>query len=265
MSKNALRRSRQHKVATSSTWNAIVQQAAGNGLTRERIVGAAVAIADKDGLAAVSIRNVAARLDSSAMALYHYVPSKRDLLNLMLDASYADFEWPTEAISDWREALSHFAWESRQCLKQHPWVSLLHAADPEYGPECIRNLESMLASLSQFGLDVRAAIRILGVLFVFVNGFVAAERIEQARPGSKEKRRPSRQHPSFSRAILATGKFPKVARFVEMGAELPDDQAFERALNWILNGIASDIQPRARTYDAPRLKKTPLNFKNRIR
>jgi len=74
---------------------------------------------------------------------------------------------------------------------------------------------------------------------VFVNGFVAAETGQ--RGVSKGQRRSASQ-PRFSRAILATGKFPNVARFVEMGSELPDDQGFERALNWILNGIKADLQ-----------------------
>jgi AcrR family transcriptional regulator len=154
MSKELSKRSRLRPAETYSTWDAIVrQEAAANGLTRKRIVAAAVAIADKEGLGAVSIRKIAAQLDSSAMALYHYVPSKRDLLNLMLDASYSDFEWQAETITGWREALRHFAWESRRLLKEHPWTSPLRAADPEYGPECIRILEGLFASLAQFGLD----------------------------------------------------------------------------------------------------------------
>ena len=64
--------------------------------------------------------------------------------------------------------------------------------------------------------------------------------------GSKKTRQRSANQPRFSRAILATGKFPHVARFVEMGAELPDDDGFERALNWILDGIEADLQHQAR-------------------
>ena len=137
-----------------------------------------MAIADEQGLAAVSIRRIAAQLGSSPMSLYHYVPSKRDLLNLMLDGFNAQFEWPSEKITEWRVALHHFASESRRCLKRHPWASALRASDPEYGPECIRTLESLLTSLSRFGLDTRTATRALGVLFVFVNGFVALETVD---------------------------------------------------------------------------------------
>lgn len=199
-----------------------------------------IALADQYGLEAVSIRRVAAQLGASPMALYHYVPSKRDLLNLILDALNGEFAWPAAGFTDWRSTLIHFARESRRSLKKHPWASTLRAADPEYGPECIRTLESLLTTLSEFGLDMRIATRALGVLFVFVNGFVAAETAQAGIRASKSQRRAASQ-PRFSTAVLATGKFPNVARFVAMGAELPDDDGFERALNWILDGIEADL------------------------
>jgi hypothetical protein len=178
------------------------------------------------------------------MSLYHYVPSKRDLLNLMLDAANADFGWPAKTITDWRGVLWHFAWESRRCLKQHPWVNQLRASDPEYGPESIRILEWLLTSLSRVGLDVRTAIRVIGVLFVFVNGFVANE--SSGSSACKSQGRLVNQ-PSFAEAILATGNYPHVKRFIEMTGEIPDDQGFERALNLILNGVASEIQLHERS------------------
>jgi len=187
------------------------------------------------------------------MSLYHYVPSKRDLLNLMLDAANQDFARPAKTITGWRGVLCHFAWESRRCLKQHPWVNQLRASDPEYGPESIRILEWLLTSLSRVGLDVRTAIRVIGVLFVFVNGFVAAES-SGSSAGKSEGRRPSVNQPTFAKAILATGNYPHVKRFIEMTAEIPDDQGFERALNLILNGVASEIQLHRRSLAAKQRK-----------
>ena len=265
MSKEMSRGSRQQPTRAVSTWDTIVRQETRNGLTRERIVAAGIALADQDGLAAVSIRRIAAQLGSSPMALYYYVPSKRDLLNLILDALNAEFEWPAASFTNWRTTLSHFARESRRCLKLHPWASALRAADPEYGPECIRGLELLLATLYQFGLGTRTATRALGVLFVFVNGFVAAEI---ADPGIRPaKGRPRKAHqPRFSSAVLATGKFPNVARFVAMGAELPDDDSFERALNWILDGIEAelDTQPRNQTAKRKEAHKTSLQRTRKI-
>jgi AcrR family transcriptional regulator len=251
--KPAIQRLGAHRLKSLSTWDAIVLDEEGSGLTRERIVAAGIVIADKEGLARVSIRRIAAQLDSSPMSLYHYVPSKRDLLNLMLDAANADFGWPAKAITDWRGVLCHFAWESRRCLKQHPWVNQLRASDPEYGPESIRILEWLLTSLSKVGLDVRTAIRVIGALFVFVNGFVAAESWGLSASNSGG-RRPSMNQPTFAKAILATGNYPHVKRFIEMTAEIPDDQGFERALNLILNGVASEIQLHERSFAAKRGK-----------
>jgi hypothetical protein len=172
----------------------------------------------------------------------------------MLDAANADFGWPVKTIVDWRGVLCHFARESRRCLKQHPWVNQLRASDPEYGPESIHILEWLLTSLSRVGLDVRTAIRVIGVLFVFVNGFVAAESSGSCAAHRSEGRRPSVNHPNFAKAILATGKYPHVERFIEMTAEDRDDQGFEHALNLILNGIASEIQLHERSLAAKQRK-----------
>ena len=238
-----------------STWDKLLQREARNGLTRERIVAAGVALADRHGLAAVSIRRIAAELQSSPMALYHHISSKRDLLNLMLDALNEECEWNAAGFKSWREVFSHFAREIRHSLKVHPWASALRAAGPEYGPECIRFLESLLTTLSEFGFDVRTATRALGVLFVFVTGFVAAEVAHAGASGSRAKRGAPSQ-PRFSSAVLATGKFPHVARFVAMGAELPDDDSFERALHWILDGIEADLDAQTAKRQAAKQKRS---------
>jgi hypothetical protein len=79
-----------------------------------------------------------------------------------------------------------------------------------------------------------------------VNGFVAAESSGSSASKS-EGRRKSVNQPTFAKAILATGNYPHVKRFIEMTAEIPDDQGFERALNLILNGVASEIQLHRRS------------------
>ncbi|HEX4769981.1 MAG TPA: TetR/AcrR family transcriptional regulator [Bryobacteraceae bacterium] len=253
MSKIKSRPANANPTRASSTWEKLVQPEDRNGLTPERIVAAGIALADQYGLAAVSIRKIAAQLGSSPMALYHYVPSKGDLLNLILNALDAEFKWPADKFTDWRSILTHFARESRRCLKRHPWASALRAADPEYGPACIRTLEVLLNTLSEFGLGMRTAARALGVLFVFVNGFVAAETSETGIRPVKGKRRAVHQ-PRFSRVVLATGNFPNVSRFVEMEAELPDDDGFERGLNWILDGIEADIKTEGQLQTVRRKK-----------
>jgi len=234
--------SKSGKSRISSTWQATIDEGKRNELTRERIVQAGLALADRGGLGAVSIRRIAAELGSSPMALYHHVPSKRDLLNLIHDELSCEMRWAAGGFSDWRSTLGHFAHETRDGFKRHPWAASLRASDIEYGPECIRTLEKLLESLLPFGLDMKIAARALGVLFVFVNGFVAAETANVTRHAKHG--RVAAHQPRFSEAILKTGRFPNTARFVEMGDQLTDDEGFERALNWILDGIEAELHTR---------------------
>lgn len=232
----------------ASTWSSLSRKENENVLTVERIVACAISLADREGLEALSIRRIAADLQSSPMALYHYVPSKRDLLNLMLDGVNAEFKPPRKPVASWRDVLTHFAWESRRCLRSHPWVSTLRTADPEYGPETVRILEWLLTSLLETGLDREIAAKTLGILYVFVNGFVAAELANSGKPAR------------FSKPVLATGKFPNVARFAAEHTEEPDDAGFKRALTWILDGIAAEMKTQTPKRSGKRKTKSKSNL-----
>lgn len=227
---NSVRRATEND---ASTWRSPSRNDQADTLTVERIVAAGISLADREGLESVSVRRIAAVLQSSPMALYHYVPSKRDLLNLMLDAVNAEFKPASKGVTGWRDALTHFAWESRRGLSRHPWVSVLRSANPEYGPESIRILEWLLTSLLDSGLDRKIAARTLGIVYVFVNGFVAAELANSGTPAR------------FSKPVLMTGEFPHVARFVAEHTKESDDIAFKRALTWILDGIAAELEVQA--------------------
>src|SRR6478609_9801246 len=95
-------------------------------LSRERIVVAAVAIADKDGLAEVSLRKVAAKLNVGPMRLYTYTATKEGLLELMVDSIYGEVVGKGPAPGDWRKTLRSIAERMRQAAQKHPWfVDLL--------------------------------------------------------------------------------------------------------------------------------------------
>jgi AcrR family transcriptional regulator len=241
MSKPSVRPAKKPRSPALLTWDAIAWKAPPEGLSRPRIIEAAIRIADKDGLAAVSARRIAAELAcASQMSLYHYVPSMRDLLNLMLDSVSAEFQWPAERITDWRIALSQFAEETRRTLKRHPWATTLRTAHAEYGPEVARVLESILSSLSRFGIDLRTSNRIIWVVWLFVNRFVEFETGAADTPRSKNRRVSGHQF-TCSGAVLASGQFPNVQRLLEMESEPPEEE-FERSLNLILNGVASELE-----------------------
>lgn len=227
------------KKSITSTWDFLVDEPQHNGLSRERIVTIGIGIADSEGLDAVSIRKLASRLNVSAMALYHYVPSKTDLLNLMLDRTYEKTTFEDQIDPNWREILSLFSWQNKRRFESHTWVLNLPSAGRQYGPEAIRTLEWYLDKLALLGLETGFSVRILGLLYNFVIGFVSTEG-ETGRGGS------STGTPIFSPPVLATGRFPHVKRFAELGVEPPTDAAFARALDWLLDGVADEMPETSR-------------------
>lgn len=92
-----------------SIWAPRAEAQSKPALSRESIVRAAIKIANHEGLTALSIRKIASRLGASPMALYHHIPSKQDLFNLMLDETYTWFTFPEGIDLDWRQVLSLFA------------------------------------------------------------------------------------------------------------------------------------------------------------
>jgi AcrR family transcriptional regulator len=118
------------------------------GHSREEIVAAAVAIADADGLAAVSMRAVATRLGTAAASLYRYLDSRADLLNLMSDAVIGELPPPSDPAAGPLDSLVEVAQELRVLFKRHPW--LIEAAQniSDFGPNSLAYFERCLAALA---------------------------------------------------------------------------------------------------------------------
>lgn len=131
-------------------------------LTVEAIVSTALALADEEGLDAVSIRAVAGRVGVSAMSLYTYVPGKPELLDLMVDACYARMPRKPWGAEGWRERLSRVADDNRALLTSRPWLTEVAALSrPPLGPGLMAKYEHELAAFDDSGLpdvDVDAAL-----------------------------------------------------------------------------------------------------------
>jgi AcrR family transcriptional regulator len=120
-------------------------------LDSEEVVDTAIAIADDQGLEAVTLRRIADRLDVTPMALYRHVESKDDLLDRMADRLYADLA-PGEAGEDWWERLADLARATRSVLLAHPWAAPLFAR-PLAGPHSLAVDEALRGSLTQAGFS----------------------------------------------------------------------------------------------------------------
>lgn len=121
-----------------------------------RLVEAAIAIADAEGLAAVSTRRVAEALGVSPMSFYTYIPDKAVLMDLMLDAAAGDESaLPPEAGGprDWREDVRRLAVAQRDWLLRHPWILEVTTHRPGVGPQAIRTYDRMLSVFADLGLD----------------------------------------------------------------------------------------------------------------
>jgi AcrR family transcriptional regulator len=107
------------------------------GLSVDRVVDAAVELADRDGLAAVTVRRVAEALGIAPMSVYTYVPGKAELLDLMLDTVYARMDRADHGDRPWRARVEAVARENLALYRRHPWVAAVSTVRPPLGPGLI--------------------------------------------------------------------------------------------------------------------------------
>ncbi|OPF79247.1 TetR family transcriptional regulator [Streptomyces antioxidans] len=207
-------------------------------LSRERIVRAAIQLADADGLDAVSLRKVATALDVRPMRLYGYIASKEELLDLMVDAAYAEIR----PVGDgWREVLRSLAEATRHAAHEHEWLADLLGGRPQLGPHALATGETVVAALD--GIDVDAIMPVVGAVNAYVIGAVRreiAERRAERATGMDEKRWQASLGPYLKRAF-ATGRFPALATVVRDAAHLDADHTFRMGLDFLLDGIEARI------------------------
>ncbi|ONI86767.1 TetR family transcriptional regulator [Saccharothrix sp. ALI-22-I] len=207
---------------------------AGPGLSVDVIVDAAIAVADGDGMAALSMRAVGERLGRSAMALYTYVPSKAELVDLMYDRVLG--ELPTEYPLDggWRVALRAWAEDARVFFLAHPWVLQVSQARPVLGPNEFAMLEALLRILRGTGLGPSVLRGVVGAVVQFVRG--AAGVIADARRAARETGMTDEEW-WFSRSeVLAEVAVDFASRFplsAAIGAEEPPSVPGEECVPYL--------------------------------
>ncbi|MEW1735440.1 TetR/AcrR family transcriptional regulator [Nocardia beijingensis] len=207
-------------------------------LSRERIVRAAIRLADADGLEAVSLRKVAAALDVGPMRLYGYIATKDELLDLMVDAVYAEIR-PTG--NSRREVLRSVAETTRQAVHQHEWLADLLGGRPQLGPNALARGEAVIAALD--GLDVDIVMPVVTAVDAYVIGAVRreiAERRAERATGMDERQWQAAYGPYLERAF-ATGRYPALATVIRDAAHLDADQTFQTGLDFLLDGIEARI------------------------
>ncbi|MEV6279111.1 TetR/AcrR family transcriptional regulator [Nocardia sp. NPDC051832] len=142
------------------------------GLGRDQIVRAAVDILDAEGMQALSMRKLGAKLGAGATSLYWYVANKDQLLELVLDEVWGMVETPEPDDSSWREVLTTFGYNLRETLYAHPWSTELVGSFPSLGPNAFRLNDRLRRAFTQAGFSGVDIYMASGTVMCFVLGQV---------------------------------------------------------------------------------------------
>ncbi|NNG38990.1 TetR/AcrR family transcriptional regulator [Flexivirga sp. ID2601S] len=205
-------------------------------LSRELIVSAAVALADEEGLEAVSFRKVAAALGAGPMRLYRYVDTKDELLDLMVDHVYGELSGQPAPTGDWRAQLTGLADDLRGAMHRHPWCADLLGGRPHLGPHAVAYLERGLAGLAPaFGDDIVGMTTARAAVTAYALGQV---RTELAGAADQDDRTWQAASIGGLRDRIASGDYPMLSRIVHESGPVEPDQRFAAGLRLLLDGVA---------------------------
>lgn len=212
-------------------------------LSRDRIVAAAVALADRDGLAELSMRRIATEVDAATMSLYRHVPSRDDLILAMIDAALGDLRVPARYRGDWRADLTAVSRALWQVFQRHPWLALsMSLTRPQPAPNALRLGEWLMGALHPTGLAVGDRLLVQVLLFSFVRGVASALEPEAQAvrdTGLTDDEWMNRQSPAFARfaAQYPAPHYEQLFR-PDSDVEFDLDILFEFGLARFLDGLA---------------------------
>lgn len=212
------------------------------GLSRERIVRAAIAVADAEGLRNLSMRKVAERLGFTSMSLYRHVPSRDHLVDLMCDAVMG--EEPEPDIEDgWRPRLEASARHSWARCRRHPWLAEVRGTRRIPGPNSVAHYDRMLGILAQTGLRPPEVIAAVGLVGRFIDSealaLVEAAEAERAS-GVSDSEWWGAQDALYDRL----DRYPALTALWESGGFDDPEDPFEFGLARVLDGIELLIRSR---------------------
>jgi len=210
---------------------------------RERLAATGVALADADGLAAVTMRAVAQVLGAGPASLYRYVATREELLELMIDQAVGELPRPGRpgAAGDRLEPLLALARQTRGRYLRHPWLLDATASRSPLGPHAIARLEYSLAALAAVPVSSKTKLEALAVLDAVVAALSRAE-LGQRRAGQTLPQWQQAQREYLSQAV-DSGRHPHLAAALGdagTGADVerePAELVFDRVVSRVLNGL----------------------------
>ena len=203
-------------------------------LSRERVLGAAVLLADEEGIESLSMRELGLRLGFEAMSLYNHVANKDDLLDGMVDLVVSEIDLPSDTV-DWKEAMRRRAISAQSVFSRHPWASGLIDSRESSGPARLRYFDWMIGTLRRAGFTLETAARAFSILDSYIYGF-GRQQLNMSSGGDIT---PEEMAEAFLRAIPAD-EYPYLREMVvdyAMASDYDESADLGFGLDLILDGL----------------------------
>jgi AcrR family transcriptional regulator len=207
-------------------------------LTQDRIVEAAVRVADEGGLAQVTMRNVARALGVEAMSLYHHLDGKAALLDLLADWIFTRIDLPGPG-REWRPAMRDRAASARRALAAHSWALGLIESRRSPGPHLLTHHDAVLGCLRAQGFSVELASHAFSAIDAYVYGFVLTEVTLPFEAGESAE-----EFVGELRDALGPDEYPHLVEMIAeqvTGRDYAYGDEFDFGLELILDGLAQHL------------------------
>jgi DNA-binding transcriptional regulator YhcF (GntR family) len=230
----------------------VAERSAPGELSLPRILSAAVRMADAEGLAALSIRGLSAKLGVPVMSLYRHVRSKDELFTLMADAALGEERLPEPPPKGWRAQLEIAARAEWRVMRRHPWLArVVHISRPHAAPSSLAFADWVMRALDGSRLDAAGKLKLHVVMHGFVQGLAVNVEAEEQAAGDTGISEAEHMHAEEARfaALAATGRYPffaKMMQGISPEFDLRFDELFEMGLAALLDGFAPLIEGKRR-------------------
>ena len=202
-------------------------------LTRERVLGAAIALADKGGIESLTMRKLGQELGVEAMSLYNHVANKDDIIDGVVDLVFSEIALPSGG-ADWKTAMRTRAISAHEALLRHPWATSLMQSRTKPGPSTLRHHDLVLGSLRGAGFTLINAAHAISVIDGYVYGFA----LQQINIPLQSSEQVAEVGEKMMRQLA--GEYPHLAEMITEHAMQPGydySEEFEFGLDLILDGL----------------------------
>ncbi|MCW2761653.1 MAG: transcriptional regulator, TetR family [Marmoricola sp.] len=209
-------------------------------LSRDRVLRAAVTVADAGGIGGLTIRSLAQELGVKPMSVYHHVANKDEIIDGIVDLVFSEFELP-EPGGEWREEMRRRAISARAVLRVHPWAIPLLQSRTSPGEATLTHLNAVIGTLREGGFPVDLTAHAYALLDSYIYGFAMSEA---SLPINGPETVAEVAESMSMMEVFSTGAFPHLVEFSTEHVLKPGYDfglEFEFGLDLVLDGLARSL------------------------